>query len=90
MSQAHYLENVLKTFNLSDCKPRSTPWEQNLKAFSESKSDENGNRKYRQMIGSLIYAMTCTRPDIAFVVTKLSQHLLCPEPSDWAMLKHVF
>jgi len=60
MSQAHYLENVLKIFNLSDCKPRSTPCEQNLKTYSESKSDENDNRKYRQMIGSLIYAMTCT------------------------------
>lgn len=42
------------------------------------------------MIGSLIYATTCTRPDLAFVVTKLSQHLSRPEAGDWAMLKHVF
>ena len=34
--------------------------------------------------------MTCTRHDLAFVVTKLSQHLSCPESSDWAMLKHAF
>ena len=42
------------------------------------------------MVGSLIYAMTCTRPDLAFVVTKLSQHLSCPESADLAMLKHAF
>ena len=90
MSQSHYLEAVLKTFKLWDCKPRSTPCEQNLKAYQDSKSDETDNQKYRKMVGSLIYAMTGTRPDIAFVVTKLSRHLSCPEPSDWAMLKHVF
>ncbi|XP_066926784.1 uncharacterized protein [Clytia hemisphaerica] len=34
--------------------------------------------------------MTCTRPDLSFVVTKLSQHLSCPDPGDCAMIKHVF
>ena len=30
-------------------------------------------QKYQQMIGSLLYIMLGTRPDIAFAVTKLSQ-----------------
>ena len=90
MSQSHYLENVLKTFGMYDCRPRSTPCEQNLSSYAESKNHNEENRKYRQMVGSLIYAMTCTRPDLAFVVTKLSQHLSCPDAADWAMLKHVF
>ena len=33
--------------------------------------------------------MTCTRPDICWVVTKLSQHLDNPDDADWVMAKHV-
>ena len=33
--------------------------------------------------------MTCTRPDLCWVVTKLSQHLDNPDVSDWVMVKHV-
>ena len=32
--------------------------------------------------------MTCTRPDLSYVITKLSQHLSCPDAADWVMLKH--
>ena len=45
--------------------------------------------KYREVIGSLIYAMICTRPDLSWVVTKLSQHLEKPTNADWVMVKHV-
>ena len=34
--------------------------------------------------------MTCTRPDLSWVVTRLSQHLNGPTPVDAVMLKHVF
>ena len=30
------------------------------------------------MVGSLIYAATCTRPDLSFIVMKLSQNLSNP------------
>ena len=90
MSQSHYLENVLKTFGFNDCRPRTTPCEQNINAYAESTGPTYNNHQYRQMVGSLIYAMTCTRPDLSFVVTKLSQHLSNPNAADCAMLRHVF
>ena len=90
MSQEHYLENVLKSFGMDNCKPRSTPCEQNLKSYEEAKVENKDISEYRRMVGTLIYSMTCTRPDLAFTVTKLSQHLSCPTSADWAMLKHVF
>ena len=46
-------------------------------------------RTYREIVGSLIYAMTCTRPDLAFVVTRLSQSLEKPSEADWITVKHV-
>ena len=36
------------------------------------------NRLYREIIGSLSYAMTCTRTDLCYIVTRLSQYLSRP------------
>ena len=90
MLQAHYLKNVLKVFDMQDCKPRSTPCELKMNLYLESNAPIQDSSKYRQMVGSLIYVMTCTRPDLAFAVTKLSQHLSSPESSEWATLKDAF
>jgi transposase InsO family protein len=94
MSQSHYLNEVLSRFGMADCKPRSTPCELKLDPSKESNHDdlcpETGDEKrFREIIGSLIYAMTCTRPDLAFVVTRLSQHLANPTDVDWITVKHV-
>ena len=42
------------------------------------------------MGGSLVYAVTYTRPDLYFVVVKLSQNWSNPRPSDLLLVKHVF
>ena len=34
--------------------------------------------------------MMCTRPDICWIITKLSQHLSKPLQSHWVAVKHVF
>ena len=47
-------------------------------------------RRYREAVGSLVYAMTCTRPDICWVVfSKLSQFLVASMKGHWIALKHV-
>ena len=90
MDQSVYLTNILEKFDMSNAKPRSTPCELNPSASNPSQSIENQTpRRYREIVGSLIYAMTCTRPDICWVVTKLSQHLDNPDDADWVMIKHV-
>lgn len=90
MNQSYYLKNVLRKFGMEGCKPRSTPCEINLSSYeTDAPADEIDEKKYREMIGSLVYAMVCTRPDLCYVVTKLSQHLSKPNNSDWVILKHV-
>ncbi|GJY77377.1 zinc finger, CCHC-type containing protein [Tanacetum coccineum] len=70
ISQSHYIEKVLKKFNYFDCTPVSTPMD-----TSEKLMPNNGQAvsqlEYSRVIGCLMYAMTCTRPDIAFAVGKL-------------------
>ena len=90
MDQSVYLRNILDKFDMSNAKPRGTPCELNPSASNPSRStDIQTPRRYREIVGSLIYAMTCTRPDICWVVTKLSQHLDNPDDADWVMAKHV-
>ena len=60
-----------QTVNL-DLPPRSNP----LKVESDGKGEGSNNEvlnpnEYREIVGSLIYAMTCTRPDISWIVSKL-------------------
>ena len=88
--QRQYLENVLSKFGMDMCKPRSTPCELKPSAYySDEDEDIIDEPEYRAIAGSLIYGMTCTRPDLSWVVTRLSQHLSRPTAGDWALLKQV-
>ncbi|GJS25574.1 zinc finger, CCHC-type containing protein [Tanacetum coccineum] len=77
ISQSHYIEKVLKKFNYFDCTPVSTPMD-----TSEKLMPNNGQvvsqLDYSRVIGCFMYAMTCTRPDIAFAVGKLSRYTSNP------------
>ena len=66
---------VLNNFEMCNCKPRATPSEQKLKFGSETPCDP---RRYREAVGSLVYALTCIRPSICWVVGRLSQFLSNP------------
>jgi len=92
MNQSKYIENMLLKFNMSECKPRVTPCDFNL---NRMKDDENVQLKsvdektYRAIVGSLIYAMSATRPDLCFIVTYLSQYMSKPTSVHMTMAKHV-
>ena len=87
MNQKRYIQKILDRFGMSDCKPRTTPCEQRFEGMSDS--EQVDPRRYREIVGSLIYLMTCTRPDIGWVVSKLSQKLSCPRMEDLVTAKHV-
>uniref|UniRef100_G3N717 Scavenger receptor class B member 1 n=1 Tax=Gasterosteus aculeatus TaxID=69293 RepID=G3N717_GASAC len=46
-------------------------------------------RMYREAVGSLIYLTVCTRPDLSFVVSRLSQFFAEPTEEQWITVKHV-
>ena len=91
MGQSMYLKNILKKFDIRNCEPRATPWEICLSSYYKDEAkDVIEKKKYWEMVGSLVYLMICTQPDLSNSVTKLSQHLSKPNNSDWVLLKHVF
>ena len=73
-----------------DCKLKAVPCESEANKASESDESEFENvNLYREIVGSLIYLMTCTRPDLCYVVTYSSQHLSKPKKSHFGMAKKV-
>ena len=87
MDQKKYLKKVLDRFGMSDCKAKRTPCEMKLE-FDEGEPLTD-DKVYREMIGCLIYCMTCTRPDLAFCVTKMSQYLSKPTQDHLNAVKRI-
>eukprot|EP00171_Calliarthron_tuberculosum_P001019 IDg1019t1 len=90
LSQKSYTNTVLERFGMHECKPVATPMEtSNAKALFPSDQDPVDEVSYRQAIGSLMYLMVGTRPDLAFVVGRLSQFCEKPLKSHWTAVKRV-
>ena len=88
LSQSHYIEKVLTKFKHLNIKEANTPYD------VSSKLVENSGRtvaqiEYASAIGSLMYAMHCTRPDIAFSVCKLSRFTINPSVDHWKAIGRV-
>ena len=44
---------------------------------------------YASIVGSLMYAMLCTRPDICFAVGMVSRYQSNPRQENWTAVKHI-
>ncbi|KMQ89047.1 retrovirus-related pol polyprotein from transposon tnt 1-94 [Lasius niger] len=55
----------------------------------ENQSIEEARVPYRQLIGSLMYLAVGTRPDISYIVNKLSQFLEHPSNIHWSAAKRI-
>ncbi|XP_075633321.1 secreted RxLR effector protein 161-like [Castanea sativa] len=57
---------------------------------SEKEKREMTRVPYASAVGSLMYAMLCTRPDICFVVGMVSRYQSNPRPVYWQAVKRIF
>lgn len=90
MSQTRYIDEILHRFNMTDCNPAKSPADKslNLTKATEEEHEQAKDFPYRQLVGSFIY-LNATRPDISWVVSKLSQYLDKPGPAHIAAAKRV-
>ncbi|GKB68319.1 retrovirus-related pol polyprotein from transposon TNT 1-94 [Tanacetum coccineum] len=95
LSQKSYVKKILQRFNMQDCKPISTPFPTNVKLSSKmSPSSEKERMKmsrvpYASAVGSLMFAMICTRPDIAHAVGVVSRYMAEPGREHWEAVKRI-
>ena len=80
-NQTHFLKDVIERTHMSAHKHRPTEIPMNgYDSLRPAGQDDEriDQRKYQQIVGSLMYAAVHTRPDIAFALGKLSQYLSDP------------
>nr|GEY67007.1 hypothetical protein [Tanacetum cinerariifolium] len=44
---------------------------------------------YASVVGSIMYAMTCTRPDVSFALSMVSRHQQNPGEGHWTYVKNI-
>jgi len=95
LSQNEYIQKVLKRFNMQNAKPVSTPFANHFKVSKElcPKTQEDMDYMckvpYASAIGSLMYAMVCTRPDIAHAVGVVSRYMNNLGKEHWMAVKWI-
>ena len=96
LSQEKYVERVLERFNMKDAKSVSTPLANHFKlsrSLCPTTTDEKEKMAsilYSSAVGSLMYCMVCTRPDIAHAVSTVSRFLSNPGKEHWEAVKWIF
>ncbi|TFY77555.1 hypothetical protein EWM64_g6458 [Hericium alpestre] len=89
LSQCRYVEEILKCAGYSDACPIATPVLAN-EHMAKVDAPEVDVLTYQSGIGSLMYAMLGTRPDLAYTVGVLSQHTAKPGEAHQHALVHAF
>ena len=95
LSQKAYVNSIPERFNMQNCSRWKAPISRGDQ-FSKDQCPRNDiERKqiqdipYASMIGSLLYAQTCTHPDISFAVSMLGRYQSNPGMVHWKAAKKV-
>ncbi|VFQ84389.1 unnamed protein product [Cuscuta campestris] len=95
LSQSTYIDKVLTRFSMSESKRASLPMVQgtSLSKTQGASTPEEVKRirnvPYASAIGSIMYAMVCTRPDVAFALSVTSIYQSNPGESHWTAVKNI-
>ena len=96
LSQKGYIEKVLYRFNMQNAKPVSTPLAAHFRlssALSPQSDDEidyMSRVPYSSAVGSLIYAMVCSHPDLSYAVSAVSRYMANPGKEHWKAVQWIF
>ncbi|CAI7738028.1 unnamed protein product, partial [Closterium sp. NIES-53] len=76
LTQSHMVQQVLQRFGFMYSLPQSTPLPTGH-SLSAPPSDESvePSGPYPELVGCLMYLMTCTRPDLAYPLSLLSRYV---------------
>ncbi|CAI7803229.1 unnamed protein product [Closterium sp. NIES-54] len=76
LTQSHMVQQVLQRFNFTYSSPQATPLS-TRHSLSVLPSDESvePSGPYPELVGCLMYLMTCTRPDLAYPLSILARYV---------------
>ncbi|GJU21740.1 retrotransposon protein, putative, ty1-copia subclass [Tanacetum coccineum] len=93
--QSAYIEKILKRFYMENSKRGTIPMQEKLK-FSKSQGASTPaeiqrmqNIPYASAVRSIMYAVRCTRPDVAFTQNITSRFQQNPGNAHWTVVKNI-
>ena len=95
LDQSRYTEEVLEQFGLAKSRSVATPLppRTELRPSDGSGGDPllnaDDQHLFRQIVGSLMFMVVCTRPDLAMAVNQLSRFMAQPSQAHMAAARHV-
>ena len=95
LSQSTYLDKILKKFNMDQSKKGFLPVLQGIKLSKTQWSVTAEDREkmsvvpYASAIGSIMYDMLCTRPDVNLVISLVGRYQSNPSMEHWAAVKNI-
>ena len=95
LTQSSYLQKVLDRFGMNDAKSVNTPLAHHFKLSLDQCPSSAEEEKYMEKVpyasavGSLMYSMVCTRPDLAYSVSMVSRYMANPGKEHWSALKWI-
>ncbi|CAL9233327.1 unnamed protein product [Arabidopsis halleri] len=88
LNQSHYIEKILKKFGYWDEPSAKSPYDSSLH-LCQNRGESVNQSEYAKVIGSVMYLMNCTRPDIAYAVSRLSRYTHNPGSNHWSALNRL-
>jgi transposase InsO family protein len=89
LGQERYTQKILERCKMESCHGCKTPMDTKLVLTKPNDEEIVGTVEYQSLVGSIMYAMLGTRPDIAYAVSTLSKFNSCPAPEHHAAAKRV-
>jgi hypothetical protein len=95
LSQQKYVEKILMRFDMNNVKLVSIPLASHFKISSslcpstDEENDYMSRVSYANVVGSLMYVMVSTRPDISHAVGVVNRYMENPGKEHWATVKWV-
>ena len=93
--QTDYVDKVIKKYQVLDARSVSIPLASHFKLSkehlpkTEQEKKEMSRIPYANIVGSSMYLMICTRPDVAHAISVASRYMSDPGREHWAALKWI-
>ncbi|KAJ9542704.1 hypothetical protein OSB04_029210 [Centaurea solstitialis] len=95
LSQSTYIDKILKKFEMDESKKGFIPMQHGIVLsktqclVSSQDQDKMKSVPYASAIGSIMYTMLCTRPDVAYSVSVTSRYQQNPGEPHWVAVKNI-
>ncbi|KAK8980508.1 hypothetical protein V6N11_081975 [Hibiscus sabdariffa] len=95
LSQSTYIDKVLKRFSMEESKRGFLPMRHGISLSKEMCPSSPQERErmsqipYASAIGSIMYAMICTRPDLSYALSMTSRYQANPGEGHWIAVKNI-